>query len=404
MMLGFVLISNAEIKGQAIPPIAAGKSKFLGNIYSAAQLPGFNQYWNQVTPENAGKWGSVEATRDVMNWSDLDAAYKLAKDNGFPFKLHVLIWGSQQPAWIENLPPAEQLEEIKEWFSLLAQRYPALDFIEVVNEPINAPPNKAGNGHGNYLAALGGTGTSQYDWVLTSFRLARQYFPDSKLMINEYNLVNSAGNTAKYSQIIELLKREGLIDGIGIQAHAFSTKGTSAATINANLTVLAAKGLPIYVTELDVDGLADNTQLQEYKRVFPLFWENPAIRGVTLWGWRPGLWRDAQGANLITANGKERPALTWLRTYVASTVTGLKQKEIPGLDIYPNPVTGNRLSITGLERNSFIQVRDMLGHKVQEARVTIPGPATMDLKVVPGIYLLLVTSGEKQSLRKIMVK
>jgi endo-1,4-beta-xylanase len=112
MMLGFVLISNAEIKGQAIPPIAAGKSKFLGNIYSAAQLPGFNQYWNQVTPENAGKWGSVEATRDVMNWSDLDAAYKLAKDNGFPFKLHVLIWGSQQPAWIENLPPAEQLEEI----------------------------------------------------------------------------------------------------------------------------------------------------------------------------------------------------------------------------------------------------------------------------------------------------
>ena len=84
----------------------------------------FAAYFNQVTPENAGKWGSVEATRNVMNWAQLDIAYNLAKSNGFPFRLHTLIWGAQQPAWIASLPVAEQREEIEEWFALVAARYP----------------------------------------------------------------------------------------------------------------------------------------------------------------------------------------------------------------------------------------------------------------------------------------
>ena len=71
----------------------------------------------------------------------LDAAYKLAKDNGFPFRFHIFVWGNQQPAWIESLPPAEQLEEIEEWIAAVANRYPALDYIEVVNEPLHDPPN-----------------------------------------------------------------------------------------------------------------------------------------------------------------------------------------------------------------------------------------------------------------------
>ena len=76
-----------------------------------------NAYFNQVTPENAGKWGSVESTRNQMNWTELDSAYALAKTKGYPFKMHTLIWGQQQPVWIENLPAAEQLAEINEWFA-----------------------------------------------------------------------------------------------------------------------------------------------------------------------------------------------------------------------------------------------------------------------------------------------
>jgi GH35 family endo-1,4-beta-xylanase len=302
------------------PPIATGKSKFLGSAYSSVQKVNFAAYFNQVTPENDGKWGAVEATRDVMNWAGMDSAYKLAKDKGFPFKMHTLIWGNQQPAWIENLSPAEQLEEIEEWFAAVASRYPAIEIVEVVNEPINDPPNSAGNGGGNYIYALGGYGLTGYDWIINAFKLARKHFGSgTRLWINEYNIVNSIPRTQQYLNIANLLKSENLIDGIGVQAHAFSTTATSA-TITANLNTLATAGLPLYATELDIDGLDNQVQLDAYKRIFPLFWEHPAIKGVTLWGHRPGHWRTAQGAYIVLENGIERPAMEWLKGYVAGTV------------------------------------------------------------------------------------
>jgi endo-1,4-beta-xylanase len=47
-----------------------------------------------------------------------------------------------------------------------------------------------------------------------------------------------------------------------------------------------------------------------------VFWEHPAVKGITLWGFRPGLWRDKEHANLVREDGSERPALQWLRRYV----------------------------------------------------------------------------------------
>ena len=87
-----------------------------------------------------------------------------------------------------------------------------------------------------------------------------------------------------------------------------------------NLDSLAATGLPIYVTEMDIDGPTDEQQLRDYQRIFPVFWEHPGVRGITLWGFRRGLWRDKEGAYLIRKDGSERPALEWLRGYVRSDI------------------------------------------------------------------------------------
>jgi endo-1,4-beta-xylanase len=309
---GPTMLSDAE------EPIAFGQSKFIGNIYSPSQWPGFTKYWNQVTPENAGKWGSVEKYRDNMSWANLDAAYRAAKDHNMPFRMHVLVWGNQQPSWIENLSLTEKREEIQEWFEAVAARYPDIDWIEVVNEPLHDPPNQSGNGGGNYCDALGGSGETGWDWVLKAFRYARNAFPDTRLALNEYNIVNSPENTNRYLEIIELLRKDSLIDAIGVQAHAFSLN-TSPATLTANLNKLAATGLPIYVTELDIDGPTDQDQLVQYRQIFPVFWNHPSVQGITLWGYRPGMWRTSQKAYLIQTDGKERPALQWLRAYVNGT-------------------------------------------------------------------------------------
>jgi GH35 family endo-1,4-beta-xylanase len=282
-----------------------------------------------VTPENGGKWGTVEGTRDVMNWAQADEAYALAKANGFPFKWHTFIWGNQQPAWIESLPTAEQREEIEEWYAAVAARYPDIDQIEVVNEPLHDPPRGATNG--NYIEALGGNGATGWDWIITSFQLARQYFPNAELILNDYSITNDGNATTNYINIINLLKERGLIDAIGDQAHAFST--TEPAPMNNhknNLNRLAATGLPIYITELDIDGVLagvvnDPVQVGNFQRIFPTFWEHPSVKGVTIWGYVRGFhWRNAQGDWLLYPNGGERPALQWLIRYVqnAKAVVG----------------------------------------------------------------------------------
>jgi endo-1,4-beta-xylanase len=298
------------------PPLAYGLDKFLGCAFGPDSRTDFAGYWNQVTPGNAGKWGWVEGTRDNMVWTDLDEAYQVAMDNNYFYKHHVLVWGNQQPAWIETLDSAEQRAEIEEWFSAVAERYPDVDQIEVVNEPLHDPPNQAGNGGGNYIQALGGNGVTGWDWIIEAFRLARQTFADSvSLMINEYSIINSTTSTDQYRDIIDLLQADSLIDAIGIQGHAFSQDVQNYAILR-NLDTLAATGLPIYVTEMDVDGETDLKQVRNYMRLFPLFWEYPAIKGITLWGFRPGMWRTDTRAYLIDAQGNERPAMLWLRAYL----------------------------------------------------------------------------------------
>src|SRR5690606_14827629 len=122
----------------------------------------------------------VEAERDVMNWEDLDEAYTFAKDNGLPFKLHTLGWGQQQPAWLADLSASEQLEELEEWMTALAARYPDVQMVDVVNEPMHAPPG--------YAAALGGEGETGVDWIVTAFELAQEHFPHAQLLLNDYNV------------------------------------------------------------------------------------------------------------------------------------------------------------------------------------------------------------------------
>ena len=77
--------------------LSTNPDKFLGNIttWNSMDTDGFifADYWNQVTPENATKWQSVEGNRHgTSNWGDADKAYKYAKEHGFPFKFHTLVW------------------------------------------------------------------------------------------------------------------------------------------------------------------------------------------------------------------------------------------------------------------------------------------------------------------------
>ena len=262
-------------------------------------------YFDQITPGNAAKWGSVEAERDMPVWTDLDTAHTFAADNELAFKFHTLFWGQQQPGWLDGLSAEEQRAEIDEWLTDVAERYPNLDMIDVVNEPLHAPPA--------YKDALGGDGETGWDWLITAFELARAHFPESTLILNDYNILNLESATEDYLALVELLNNRDLIDGVGVQAHFLEQ--SLAADVAANLDTLASAGLPIYVSELDINFADDARHANKLRELFTVFWEHPAVAGVTHWGYRQGyMWRSE--AWLLASDGTERAGLQWLNCYL----------------------------------------------------------------------------------------
>ena len=286
--------------------IADGESKFLGNIVANSIPSFFSTYWNQITMENSGKWEAVEPTRGNFNWTNIENTYRYANENGMLFKHHVFVWGSQEPAWIQNgggLSSDEVKAEVEDFMKTYCERFPLTKIIDVVNEPLHAPAT--------YRDLIGGDGETGWDWVVWSFEKARQYCPDQILVLNDYGIIQDPPKIERYKVIINALKDRGLIDAIGIQSHAFNLNFMTGAEVSRNLDNLAQVGLPIYVTEMDIQG-SDSVQRDRFADIFPAFWEHPAVVGVTLWGddhnW---LGDDAR----LIVDGSPRPALEWMQSY-----------------------------------------------------------------------------------------
>jgi endo-1,4-beta-xylanase len=348
-------------------PIADGKDKYLGSIINNTIHANFDSYWNQVSPENAGKWGSVESTRNIMNWTTLDQIYNYAKENGFPFREHTFVWGKQQPAWIDALDPEDQLAEVEEWIAAFGEKYPDTDFIDVVNEPLFAeyvddPPPP-------YLEALGGNGETGWDWVIKAFEIAREHNPRAKLQILQYGILNGWRNINNYITIINLLKERDLIDGIGLQGHFLES--ASASTITSKLNQLYnATELPIYITEYDINIADDEQQLAKYEEQIPIFWTHPHVLGITLWGYIQGtMWRE--DGYLVRSDDSERPALGWLREYITTASSIDNDPVLPSnftlLQNFPNPFNPVTKISYQLQQAGQVklEVYDILGHKVK---------------------------------------
>ena len=221
---------------------------------------GFAMYWDQITPENEGKWGSVQPQQGTFNWTALDKIYAYAQSNHIVFKQHNFVWGTQQPSWV-NSGNAETA--VKAWMKAFCDRYPDTKLIDVVNEP---PPHTTPA----YIDGMGGAGTSGYDWIVNAFKWARDACPNAILILNDYNTIEYGNDNTHFIDIVNKIKAAGApIDAIGAQAHAAHSMQTS--TVKGFIDKLAATGLPVYITEYDIDVADDNQQkmiMQEQMTMF----------------------------------------------------------------------------------------------------------------------------------------
>ena len=310
MLLGGLAVCN-----NADAQLSKNPDKFLGNITTRYQVDYGNEkyytLWNQITCENESKWASVEGTNNSFNWG-CDNAYNYAKQHNFPFKFHAFIWGAQYPTWIESQTPEKRYTEIVQWMDAVKKHYPELPLIDVVNEAL--PGHQQGTHY--FEEALGGSGKSGYDWIVKVFELAHERWPNAILIYNDFNTFQ--WNTDAYIELVTAIRDAGApIDAYGCQSHdctdiEFSAFKSAMTKLQNNIK------MPMYSTEYDIGTTDDALQLKRYKEQIPYMWEADYCAGVTLWGYIYGTtWTD-DGNSGIIRDGKDRPAMTWLREYMAS--------------------------------------------------------------------------------------
>jgi len=327
-------------------PLAKCKGKYLGNIIPGS-VPGnptnYTTYWNQATSENGSKWGTVESSQGNYNFATSDVAYNWAKNNNALFKYHNFVWGSQTPGYISTASTATITAAVENYIKACSTHYASmggLKMIDVLNEPVNTamPGNMKAALTAGYKAdpANAADINNQYGWAIWPYQLARKYFPNAVLLINEYNVEMNWNNCrAPYLAIANAIKnapnltdgKKNLIDGVGLQCHGIDN--LTAANFKACIDeIWSTTGLPTHITEFDQEANPNEAKQQSvFSTLIPVAWEHPHVAGITLWGYIQGTtWRNGNGVSgasgtdsgIMYANGNPRPALTWLTTYMAS--------------------------------------------------------------------------------------
>ncbi len=344
--------------------LSTNPDKFLGNITTAYNVDygseKFRTLWNQITCENESKWASIEGTNNSFNWSGSDRAYNYARSYKFPFKFHALIWGSQYPSWIETLTPEQRYNEIVQWMDKVKTHYPNLELIDVVNEAITG--HQAGTPY--FIEALGGTGKTGYDWIIKAFELAYERWPNAILIYNDFNTFQ--WNTDQYIDLVKTLRDAGApIDAYGCQSHDLTD--CSLTKFKQSMTKIQnALKMPMYSTEYDIGTSDDALQLQRYKEQIPYMWEADYVAGVTLWGYIYGKTWTTDGNSGIIKDGKDRPAMTWLREYMQSDAAKNAKSPFPGMQKEASVYVQPEALVTEKNKETKINVRARMRTKTIE--------------------------------------
>jgi GH35 family endo-1,4-beta-xylanase len=302
--------------------------------------------FNSVTPSNAGKWASNESTRNVVTLGGVDRILDYAQANGLRVRQHNLIWGSQQPTYVNNLVAAAVGGDASARATLDAeiaeridysvrQRATRFDQLDVYNESFHTGQ---ANAAANYWQLYGPTGiASIHNRVADAVRAAGAA---TKLFTNEYNVLNEnvTDPFANYyrAHVDALREAGGQVDGVGIQYYAHNQLGTGAPQHNAarayaTLANMSVGGLPIELTEFGIkaDGsgtAAENaaTAAQIQAETMRLVFGSPSATGFTQWGfWAGDVWDQAPAGALFNADWSLTEIGAAYRSLMAAWTTNL---------------------------------------------------------------------------------
>ncbi|MEE1673813.1 endo-1,4-beta-xylanase [Agarivorans aestuarii] len=324
---------TASYVGAAVP--AEYQNWFSNGILSRPDLQNVViQHFDQITAENIMKSSYLQPTQGNFSFEDADNLVNWALDNGVTVHAHALVWHSQMPDWMINF--SGNWEDMMEaHITTVAQHYAGkVVSWDVVNEAFN---DNNDNGYASYRdtdANSGGHGSPWYrnlgkDFIPKAFTMARAADASAELYYNDYNIEDDG---AKLNSVLrladELLADDVPINGIGFQMHV-NYDWPSAEAIGTSFAKVAAKGLKVKITELDIkmnpNGDRDNftaamaqQQKERYQEIVAAYFANvPANQrgGISVWGvsdadsWIPNFTGHNDWPLLFDEQLQQKPAI-----------------------------------------------------------------------------------------------
>jgi endo-1,4-beta-xylanase len=341
---------------------------------NAKDIALIKEQFNQISPENDLKWQSLHPREGAngYDFSAADAFVKFGQDNNLYLVGHTLVWHSQTPNWVfagTNPPPAsatnaapvaaantngpgrggfgrggfgggfggfngprasrdELLARMSNHIHTVVGRYKGkIKSWDVVNEAL------ADGGGTNILRNSLWLQIIGPDFIAKAFQYAHEADPDAILRYNDYGLENAAKRKKLITLIKSLQAQKVPVHAIGSQAHL--NVSITFETMDQALIEIATLGLPIHITELDVNSAAggqrgfgadiannaattagglvsdaDKKLAEAYAGIFRAFMKHhDSVKVVTFWGVNDAnSWR-AQGKPLLfDGNSQPKPA------------------------------------------------------------------------------------------------
>ncbi|WP_304177616.1 endo-1,4-beta-xylanase [Phenylobacterium aquaticum] len=249
-----------------------------------------------ITPENALKWNALRPDRNHFDFAAADRVAAFARRARAPMHGHTLVWHEAIPDWaIHELKTGDPRALLVDHITTVVRRYAGrVVSWDVINEPVERNDRRPdGLRKSPWFEALGP------DYLEIALRAAHAADPKARLAIADYGL--------EYDDIGWMVEKRGtmldLLRGLksrGVPLHALALQGhllgdhppAFGAGLSQFLRQVAALGLAIYVTELDVNdqhmagdiAQRDRSVAEIYAAFVRAVATEPATQIVVTWG------------------------------------------------------------------------------------------------------------------------
>ena len=257
-------------------------------------------YWYTLEPEQGKPRYSVDSPK-IYRRPAPDLCVEYCEESGIDAKLHCLVYNGNGflPSWLpqDDMNAAEEFYENR--FREISERYSGrmMEF-EVINETLCQDLDNTPN-----------IINKKDDLVEWSFKLARKYFPNETLVINEAQPLQSSVDGYRnryYMQLQKCLSNGAEIDKIGVQHHLFTGRDTRKndeayeAEIRKDaykvdpmvsfrgLDIYKNLGLPIEFTEVTIPSFGNSEEDEDFqaeilKLMFSVWFSHESVDTIVYW-------------------------------------------------------------------------------------------------------------------------